>query len=316
MPHAVAVRPMLWLLLALLLGGCSKPAAAPVAAPPARHFYVVVSLCRTDGPWRAEMKTDLETAAAKHPELKLLFLDAQNDAARQQAQLEGCIDSDANLVIVSPKDAQAITDPVAKLIDAQIPVIVLDRAVIGDKYSCFIAADPQQVGTAAGKWLAARLKGKGKIVEIKGPVDSYQADELHTAFRSVLRDPAYRFVFDGYVDPPKVDAGTLMSEALAYLEQIDAVFAYDDAAARAAYDAAKAAGREKGVVFVGVGGVPDEGQAFLKEGILDATLLYPTGGAEAIAAAVKLLEGKSVPRKIVPETRVFTKDSPPPPGEG
>ena len=222
----------------------------------------------------------------------------------------------ANLVIVSPKDAQAVTEPVAKLIDAGIPVIVLDRAVIGDKYSCLIAADPKQIGAEAGKWLAQRLQGKGKIVEIQGPVDSLQADDLHTAFRAELRDPGYHFVFEVHVDPPRVDAGKLMSEALGRVQQIDAVFAYDDAAAQAAYRAAKAAGREKEVLFAGVGGMPAEGAAYVSQGILDATFLVPTGGAEAIDDAVKLLRGEQVPKKIVPATRVTPKMPPSDLGKG
>ena len=48
----------------------------------------------------------------------------------------------------------------------------------------------------------------------------------------------------------------------------------------------------------------------LSQGILDATFLYPTGGAEAVDAAVKLLHGEKVPKKIVPATRAITKENP------
>ena len=96
------------------------------------------------------------------------------------------------------------------------------------------------------------------------------------------------------------------------------MFAYDDAAAAAAYQAAKAAGREKGVLFVGVGGLPKQGAAYVSEGILAASFLYPTGGAEAIDVAVKVLHGEKVPKKIVPPTRTITdkRKSPLPLGEG
>ena len=216
--------------------------------------------------------------------------------------LEGHVDA----VIINPKDAQALTDPVARAFDAGIPVIVLDRAVIGDQYNCFIAADPKQIGTAAGKWLAGRLHGKGKIVELKGPVDSLWDDEVHAAWRAALRDPAYRFVFADRVDPPKIDAGKLMSDMLDHVEKFDAVFAYDDAAAATAYETARAVGREKDVLFVGVGGLPAQGAAYVSQGILAATLLHPTGGAEAVATAVKLLHGEKAPKKIVPPTRVIS----------
>ena len=47
----------------------------------------------------------------------------------------------------------------------------------------------------------------------------------------------------------------------------------------------------------------------LKEGILDATFLYPTGGAEAIDVTLRLLRGEKVEKKIVLGTRVFTRDN-------
>ena len=305
----VALRRCVLLLLATLmpLGGCGKPAAPPTRVEGPKGHVIGVSLASLDGPWRMQMKADIE-AAAKQANLRPIVMDAQNDALKQQAQLDELRDDHIDMVIVNPKDAQALTDPVAKLFDAGVSVIVLDRAVIGDKYTCFIAADPKQIGAAAGKWLAKRLAGKGKIVEIKGPVDSLWAQELHAAWRAALRDPGYHFVFDQYVDPPKVDAAKLMAEAMAQVEKIDAVFAYDDAAAYAAYQAAKAAGRERGVLFVGVGGLPAQGVAYVSQGALAATFLHPTGGTEAVAAAVKLLHGEKTPKKIVPPTRTITKE--------
>jgi ribose transport system substrate-binding protein len=292
----------------LALAGCSNQpdAQSPTKTEPsAKRLVVGVSLCRTDGAWRAQMRTDIEAAAEEHPNLRFLILDAQNDAAKQQAQLDAFLNRPVNLVMVSPKDPQAVTEPVAKLTAAGIPVVVLDRAVIGDKYSCFVAADPKQIGTMAGKWLATRFQGKGNIAEIEGPVDSLQAQDIHEAFRKAMRDPGYHFVLDECVDPPTVDAGKLMADTLSRVEMIDAVFAYDDAAAKAAYDAAKAVGRERNMIFVGVGGVPAEGARYVSERILAATFLYPTGGTEAVDAAVKLLQGELVPKRIVPPTRAL-----------
>ena len=102
-------------------------------------------------------------------------------------------------------------------------------------------------------------------MELRGPADSLWAEELHKSWRAALREPGYHFVFDGHVDPPKVDGGTLMSEALGRFQKIDAVFACDDVTALAAYQAAKAAGREKGMLFMGVGGLPEEGAKYVRK---------------------------------------------------
>ena len=79
--------------------------------------------------------------------------------------------------------------------------------------------------------------------------------------------------------------------------------------AHGAYLASKAAGRDDKIKFVGIDALPQEGVAYVTQGILDATFEYPTGGAEAINSALKILEGQSVPKKQILSSRVFTKDN-------
>jgi ribose transport system substrate-binding protein len=47
--------------------------------------------------------------------------------------------------------------------------------------------------------------------------------------------------------------------------------------------------------------------AYVKQGILDATFQYPTGGAEAIQNALKILNHETVPKEITLGSRLFTK---------
>ena len=65
---------------------------------------------------------------------------------------------------------------------AGIPVIVLDRAVLGDKYTCFIGADNEKIGKAAGEWIVKALGGKGKVVELKGLMTSTPGQDRHSGF--------------------------------------------------------------------------------------------------------------------------------------
>jgi ribose transport system substrate-binding protein len=295
-------------LTALTLLGCGHRPAPPAPEKVPNENAIGITLARSDGAWSAQLKADIEAAAAKHPEVRLVITDAP-DAKTQQEQLDQFHMGHAQVMIVAPKDPQALADQVAHLVESGTSVIVLDRALGGDKYTCLIAPDATQIGAAAGKWLAERLKGKGNLVELRGPVDSVWAEDLHKVWRAALREPGYRFLFDDHVEPPKVDAGKLMSEALGRFQKIDAVFAYDDAAALAAYQAAKAAGREKGMLFLGVGGLPKEGAEYVSQGKLTVSFLHPTGGAEAIDAAMKLLHKEKLDKKIVPPTRPIVKET-------
>jgi ribose transport system substrate-binding protein len=61
--------------------------------------------------------------------------------------------------------------------------------------------------------------------------------------------------------------------------------------------------------FIGIDALPHEGVRYVREGILDATFLYPTGGAEAIDVAVNLFAGKKPEKKITLGTRIYTKEN-------
>ncbi|KPK62365.1 MAG: hypothetical protein AMS21_07675, partial [Gemmatimonas sp. SG8_38_2] len=90
---------------------------------------------------------------------------------------------------------------------------------------------------------------------------------------------------------------------------IDAVYAHNDPGAHGAWLAARAAGKEDEMLFVGIDALPHEGQQYVRQGILDATFLYPTGGAEAIDVALAILRGEDVPKHIVLGTRLFTRQN-------
>src|SRR6185436_6347289 len=198
--------------------------------------------------------------------------------------------------------------------DAGIPVIVLDRAVLGDKYTCFIGADNVKIGKAAGDWIKQKLGGKGKVVELKGLMTSIPGQDRHNGFRAGINlenalGSQIEVIFEADMKWLEPDARKEMESALARFDKIDLVYAHNDPGAHGAYLAAKAAGREKEIKFVGIDALPQEGVAYVTQGILDATFQYPTGGAEAIDTALKIFKGEAVPKKIVLGSRVFDKEN-------
>ena len=100
-----------------------------------------------------------------------------------------------------------------------------------------------------------------------------------------------------------------MESALARFNKIDLVYAHNDPGAHGAYLAARAGGREKDIVFVGIDALPNEGRVYVKQGVLEATFEYPTGGREAIETALRILKGEQVPKEIVLPSRLFTAEN-------
>jgi ribose transport system substrate-binding protein len=63
------------------------------------------------------------------------------------------------------------------------------------------------------------------------------------------------------------------------------------------------------MIFVGIDGLPQEGQAYVAQGIEAASFQYPTGGKEAVETAEKILHGQQVPKKITLSSKFYTKDT-------
>jgi ribose transport system substrate-binding protein len=298
--------------LAISIQGCKKSTPAQdvnsssTASKP--KWTIGMSQCNLGEPWRGQMNADIKKAAESHPEIAVVFKDAQNDTLKQQSQVEEFVSSNVNLIIVSPKEAAPLTPVVAQAYQKGIPVIVLDRRVNGDQYTCFIGADNKKIGKAAGEWIVKTLGGKGKVVELKGLMTSTPGQDRHSGFMEGIKGSQIEIIFDADMKWLEPQARKEMESALARFPQIDLVYAHNDPGAHGAYLAAKAAGREKEIKFVGIDGLAQEGQIYVKQGILAASFEYPTGGKEAIETAIKILNGGQVAKEITLSSRVFTKD--------
>ncbi|MEX2116101.1 MAG: substrate-binding domain-containing protein [Bacteroidota bacterium] len=273
-----------------------------------RTFTIGMSQCNLGEPWRVQMNADIEKAASNHNNLKVIFKDAQNDNLRQRAHIEEFIRAGIDLLIVSPKEAAPLTGPVRDAYKKGIPVIVLDRRVLGDDYTCFIGADNKRIGHAAGKWIVQKLGGKGAVVELKGLMTSTPGQDRHSGFRDAIKGSGISVVFEADMKWLEPNARREMESALSRFDHIDLVYAHNDPAAHGAFLAAKAAGRDN-VLLVGIDALPHEGQMYVRQGILAASFEYPTGGVESVGIALKILGGEQVPKEMTLTSRVFTKEN-------
>ena len=299
-----------------LIAGCAgqKPTATGAKGTPSNPWVIGMSQCNLGEPWRVQMNADVEAAAKEHPELKVIYKDAQNKSETQQAQVREFVDQGVDLIIISPKEAKPLTEPVRNAYQGGIPVIVLDRKVMGDDYTCFIGADNVKIGREAGKFLVKILDGKGSIVELEGLMTSTPGQERHKGFIEGIKGSKLKVIFSVDCKWLEPDAQREMNSALARFSQpnaISAVYAHNDPSAHGAYTASKleGKGREKTIKFVGIDALPHEGVRYVREGIMTATFEYPTGGKEGIETAIKILKGEQVPKNITLGTRIFTKEN-------
>jgi len=286
----------------LLAVACSR-------GPQGKHL-IGFSQANLGEPWRVAMNAEIAARAKDFPDLEIVYADAQQDNAKQVADVESFLRQKIELLIISPNEAKPLTPIVRRAYEAKIPVIILDREIEGETYTTFIGASNQEIGRAAGEYAASLLGGKGKVVEIKGLPGSTPAQDRSWGFQqAIAKFPGITIVHDPVANWLREEAMSQMESALAANPKIDLVYAHNDPMAIGAYLAAKAKGREGEMKFIGIDGLPglDGGRQAVADGRLAATFVYPTGGKEAVEIAEKILHGEPVLHRITLPTERITK---------
>jgi ribose transport system substrate-binding protein len=164
-----------------------------------KTFLIGMSQANKGEPWRQAMNDQIQAAADKHPNLQVRFADAAQNNAKQVADVENFLQQKVDLLLISPNEATPLTDVVAKVHDAGIPVIVLDRKVNGEKYTMWIGADNKKIGEQAGQYVADWCKQNNRtpcrVLELRGLEGSTPAKERGDGFREGIKaNPAVQIV--------------------------------------------------------------------------------------------------------------------------
>ena len=286
-----------------------------VSAAEKKDKYVIgMSQCNLGEPWRVAMNDQIAMAAEKHPEFEVIFADAAQDNSKQIADIENFVQMGVDLIIASTNEATPLTNAVSAAYDAGIPVILLDRKIDGDKYTQFIGADNVDMGRIAGEYVAdTLLPDGGKVCEIKGLEGTSGGIDRDNGFREgIKKNDKIEIVAVNNADWLREKAITVAEEMLQTNDEIDLFLALNDPMAEGAYIAAKNAGKEGDILFVGFDGLPtpDGGIRSVMDGRLSMTQVYPTGGAEAIESAYQLLvEGKELDKTLTLTSEIVVPDN-------
>lgn len=277
-------------------------------------YVIGMSQCNLGEPWRVAMNDQIARAAEKYPEFEVVFADAAQDNSKQIADIENFVQMGVDLIITSPNEATPLTNAVSAAYEAGIPVILLDRKIDGDKYTQFIGADNVDMGRLAGEYVAdTLLPDGGKVCEIKGLEGTSGGIDRDNGFREgIKKNPKVEIIAANNADWLREKAITVAEEMLQTNDEIDLFLALNDPMAEGAYIAAKNAGREKDILFIGFDGLPtpDGGIRSVIDGRLSMTQVYPTGGAEAIESAYQLLvEGKELEKTITLTSEIVIPDN-------
>ncbi|GLB53582.1 sensor histidine kinase [Neptunitalea chrysea] len=274
------------------------------------HIRIGFSQAMTTDEWRQQMDKSMKIEASLHPEVELMIADAHNDVATQIQDIQSLLDSDINVLIVSPIASEPITPIVKKAYKKGIPVLIVDRKIEGESYTAYLGADNIEIGRTAANYIVANQSGSGKIIEITGLKESSPAYERGLGFSQIIRDyPKVSVVATIDGDWEKGSVKEPLKKILAEFPDVEYVYAQNDRMALGAWEVAQSMGLEHQLKFVGVDGLntPNGGIQLVKKGMLEATVLYPTGGNEALKLALQMYQGETVPRRNLLNSIIINK---------
>jgi len=274
-------------------------------------YKIGFSQCTTGDDWRKSMHREMMIELAFYPDFELVIKDANDNSEQQINDIRQLLDEEIDLLIVSPNESEPITPIVEEVYNSGIPVIVIDRQIASEAYTAYVGANNYLIGKEAGDYAVKLLNGKGKIVEITGLQGSSPAINRHNGFMEVISQyPDIELVASESGKWNYSDSKTVMQNFIDQKLDFDLVFSHNDRIARAAYEIIDA--NNIGEKFIlGIDGLlgDDGGIEDVIDGKIDATFLYPTGGAEAIQLAAKVLKKQPLDRINILETVVIDNNN-------
>ena len=291
---------IIYVAIIVLLTGCAQQP---------RKYVIGVSQCSEDI-WRDKLNDELKMGEYLNDSLIVKLASSNDDNVLQNKQINQFVDEGVDLLIVSPNQLSAISKAVERAYDKGIPVILYDRKTNSDKYTAFIGCDNYTIGKSMGTFIAQQLQGKGRIVEISGLEGSSPALERHRGFMDAIKPyPGLQVVASEGGNWKEEGGIQAMKRILKQTQDFDYVFAHNDRLAWGAYVAARQMRVKRNYKYTGVDGMATEGGGLelVRDGIFEASYLYPTKGDEVIALAMKILKHQPYKRDNYLSTSIITR---------
>ena len=274
------------------------------------NYVIGVSQC-TEDIWRDWQNSEMTLESMLHDGVELRFKTARDDSKRQIEQIDSLVESGIQLLIVAPNQLASVTPAINRAYDKGIPVIVFERKTDSPKYTAFVSADNYEIGRIMGEYVVMRLKGKGRVLEILGLKGSSPAEERHKGFTDALKGSGIEIVASLQSDWTEEKGYETVKNYTGSLEDIDLVFAHND---RSALGARRAFIEAKIIplpLFCGIDGLPGKygGIQMVRDGILDASYIYPTRGDQLLQLALDILDEKPYPKETVLTSAIVTSEN-------
>ena len=278
-----------------------------------KKLNLVVSLPNNNSYQQEQAKAAQEAALRRGAEIQLIYAD--NDSVKQSSQLLDFVQSRQSRpdgILFEPLTSTGLVRVAEAAVLAGIgwgvlnsDVDYLDRLrTLCPKVPVFeVTRDHTEIGRIQARQLAALLPKGGNVLYVQGPANNSAAVQRTAGLESLKQQNIHLKLLRSQWTPESAQQAVTawLRLSTSRSETIHAVCCqYDGIAmgARKAFEEAFNIGdRERWLKlpFTGVDGLPAEGQAWVKQGILAATVVAPTTTQIAIELMAQGLEKGTQP---------------------
>jgi ribose transport system substrate-binding protein len=280
---------------------------------------ILVSLTTNDNDYQIEQAQSAEQAASKL-DVQTEIIYANNDAINQSTQILRAIQASPadrpNAIVFEPVGGTALPQVARAAATANIGWAVLNRDAsyieelrkISTAAIFAISSDHAEIGRIQGRQFAAMLPRGGTVLYVQGPSENSAAKERTLGMQETKPANIQIIALRGQWTEESAQRAVRSWLKLSTSQKatVDLIGAQDDSmaiGARRAFEELPEADRERWLKlpFTGCDGLPKTGQAWVRSGLLAATVFVPPNTGQAIEMFVQAIQQKKRP----PE-RVFT----------
>jgi len=118
--------------------------------------------------------------------LRTVTLAADNDSAKQIAQVEDVLTRGAKVIVIQPADSQAASSYVRLAHEHDAKVIAYDRAIVSPDLDYYVSHDSYEVGVLQARAAIDATHGKGNYVLLAGQAGHSVASEITRGYEDTL----------------------------------------------------------------------------------------------------------------------------------
>jgi ABC-type sugar transport system substrate-binding protein len=298
--------------LLLTLAAAMVSCASMFAAAPYTVAYMTPALSI---PFWKDVADGLQQQAEKVGNIRMINSDSRLSAETQLKNAQDLITAGVNCIVISPTDSASCPAVLELAKKSKVPVVICDIGTDSGDYAAFVISDNYGGANAAGKYMVDQMKKRGVTGGDLGVITISLARQngrdRTQGFRDALKGTTLKVAkLLECKEYTRAESMRYAQDILTAQPRLVGLFTEHDEANLGSMPALDTSGKAAQIINVGFDGSPETVQAIKDGRMYAAAMQQPVlMGRKALEAAVAVLAGKPVEKKVVVPTILVTKEN-------